>query len=47
LHTFEKTLISEVVGLFLGNPFNPDNAGRKLERGFMRTLEYKITTTQD
>jgi hypothetical protein len=45
--TPKKTLISEVVGLFLGSPFNPDNTGRKLESGFMRTLEYKITTKLD
>ncbi len=35
--TPEKTLIGEVIGLFLGHPFDPGNAARKLESGFMLT----------
>jgi hypothetical protein len=46
MHTGKK-LISEFIGLFLGKPFDQDNAKRRLEIGFMRTLEYKITTKLD
>ena len=31
----EKELIGEVIGLFLGNPFDQNNRGRVLEQGFM------------
>ncbi len=43
----EKTLIGEVIGLFLGHPFDPGNAARKLESGFMLTLQPFITTKLD
>ena len=42
--TPEKKLISEVIGLFLGNPFDINNGGRVLEQGFMMTLGGLITT---
>ncbi len=45
--TPKKTLIGEVIGLFLGHPFNPGNATRKLESGFMLTLQPLITTKLD
>ena len=34
----EKELIGEVIGLFLGNPFDENNRGRVLEQGFMMSL---------
>jgi hypothetical protein len=40
----EKKLISEVIGLFLGNPFDKNNGGGVLEQGFMMTLGGLITT---
>ncbi len=43
----EKKLIGEVIGLFLGNPFNKNNGGRVLEQGFMMTLDRPITTKLD
>jgi len=42
--TPEKKLIGEVIGLFLGNPFDENNGGRVLEQGFMMTLGGLITT---
>jgi hypothetical protein len=45
--TPEKALIGEVIGLFLGHPFNPGNGTRKLESGFMLTLQPLITTMLD
>jgi hypothetical protein len=45
--TPEKTLIGEVVGLFLGNPFDPINSSRLLQRGFIKSLQPLITTKQD
>jgi hypothetical protein len=46
--THKKRLTSKVISLFLGNPFDQDNAKRRLEiRFMMRTLEYKITTKLD
>ncbi len=43
----EKALIGEVICLFIGNPFDPGNATRKLESGFMLTLQPLITTKLD
>ena len=40
-------MIGEVIGLFLGNPFNKNNGGRVLEQGFMMTLGGLITTKLD
>jgi hypothetical protein len=37
--TLEKMLIGEVIGLFLGDPFDPNNGGRGLDTGFMLTLQ--------
>ncbi len=45
--TSEKTLIGEVVTLFLCNPFDPANVGRVIESGYMLTLEHAITTKLD
>ena len=43
----EKKLIGEVIGLFLGNPFDKNNCGRILEMGFMMSLHGQITTKLD
>ena len=43
----EKELIGEVIGLFLGNPFDENNRGRVLEQGFMMSLHGQITTKLD
>jgi hypothetical protein len=43
--TPEKALICEVIGVFLGHPFDPGNATRKLESGFMLTLQEPLITT--
>jgi len=43
----EKELIGEVIGLFLGNPFDENNCGRVLEKGFMMSLHGQITTKLD
>ena len=43
----EKELIEEVIGLFLGNPFDENNSGRVLEQGFMMSLHGRITTKLD
>jgi hypothetical protein len=45
--TSEKTLIGEVVTLFLGNPFDPANVGSVFESGYMLTLEHATTTKLD
>ncbi len=42
--TPEMKLIGEVIGLFLGNPFDENNCGRVLEQGFMMSLQGLITT---
>jgi len=36
-----------VIGLFLGNPFDKNNCGRVLEKGFMMSLHGQITTKLD
>ncbi len=39
----EKESIGEVIGLFLGNPFDENNRGRVLEQGFMmRSLTARL-----
>jgi len=43
----EKELIGEVIGLFLGNPFDENNCGRVLKKGFMVSLHGQITTKLD
>jgi hypothetical protein len=43
----EKVLISEVIGLFLGEPFDKRNQGRVLKHGHMNTLQQNITTKLD
>ena len=43
----EKKLIGEVIGLFLGNPFDKNNRGRVLKQGFMMSLHRLITTKLD
>ena len=43
----EKMLISEVVGLFLGDPFDKHNLGQKLRDGYMMTLQGNIKTKLD
>jgi hypothetical protein len=43
----EKRLIAKVISLFLGNPFNPGNAGWLLETGSMMTLQPLIKTKLD
>ena len=43
----EKKLISEVIGLFLGNLFDENNSSRVLAQGFMMTLGGLITTKLD
>jgi hypothetical protein len=40
----KKRLFSEVIGLFLGNPFDKNTGDRVLEQGFMMTLSGLITT---
>ncbi len=45
--TPEKTLISEVVGQFLGNPFDPINSCQLLQSGFMKSLQPLITMKLD
>ena len=40
----EKELIGEVIGLFLGDPFDENNSSRALEPGFMMSLHELITT---
>jgi len=45
--TPEKELIGEVIGLFLGNPFDKINRGRVLKQGFMMSLHRLITTKLD
>ena len=45
--TPEKILIGEVIGLFLGNPFDEWNSSRGLENGFMVLLQVLITTKLD
>jgi len=40
-------LIGEVIGLFLGNPFDENNCGRFLKQGFMMSLQGLITTKLD
>jgi hypothetical protein len=45
--TPKKTLIGKVIGLFPGNPFDPDNARRLLQSGFMKLLQPLITTKLD
>ena len=45
--TPEKKLIGEVIGLFLGNPFDKNNCGRVLEQGFMMLLQGLVTTKLD
>jgi hypothetical protein len=39
----QKILITEVIYLFLGNPFDPCNVGRIQKSGYMRMLENRIT----
>jgi hypothetical protein len=43
----EKELTGEVIGLFLGNPFDENNCGRVLKQGFMMSLHGRITTKLD
>ena len=43
----EKKLIGEVIGLFLGDPFDENNSSRALEPGFMMSLHALITTKLD
>ena len=43
----EKMLISEVVGLFLGDPFDKRNLRRQLKDGHMMTLQGNIKTKLD
>ena len=40
-------MIGEVIGLFLGNPFDENNCGRFLKQGFMMSLQGLITTKLD
>jgi hypothetical protein len=45
--TPEKKMIGEVIGLFLGNPFDETHCGRVLEQGLMMPLQGLITTKLD
>ena len=40
-------LIGEVIGLFLGDPFDPNNGDQVLNTGFMLTLQTIIKTKLD
>ncbi len=44
---FKSAYYPVVISLFLGNPFDPGNAGRLLETGFMMTLQPLIKTKLD